>query len=84
MNIDVRDLIKRARDVAALADSATNGPWEVKDFGSWVVVRAVGGAGSIFDEQRAYANARLCAAARNDVPNLLRQLADAFEAQLDN
>jgi len=89
---DVRELIRRARKLAALADNATPGPWEVIDQSGWEVYRSdmdycddpycscqtEGLVATAESATRAVQDARLIAAAP-EMALLLRQIADELE-----
>ena len=82
----IADLIRRARELAALADNATPGPWKVRLEGrTWeqrrVIVGRAGCWTGLQGHRNAAANARLASAAW-DMAALLREMADALEAEI--
>jgi hypothetical protein len=89
---DVQDLIERARELAALADDATPGPWEWKHGIGAPVLIGGGGEYWVMKEELSYANSsvsgrplpseedkRLIAAAP-DMARLLGEMANYLEA----
>jgi hypothetical protein len=76
---DIKELIIRARELAALADKATPGPWWCDSCDGYSVVRGRGYGGDLLSDVREHPqNAKLIAAAP-DMARLLGEMVDELE-----
>jgi hypothetical protein len=85
---EAQDLIKKARELTALADKATPGPWS-KDGLFWLLRFSKKNAGNWEEEVKDHEylpdedDASLIAAAP-DMARLLKQMADELEARIND